>query len=125
MVMTLKEQIEALEEEKKNIKGRGSAKKKEAVQKQIDELKAQDEALSAEGGAEDYPSAPNEEVPGGMEKLSEADKRGIHKEDIPVKQPEFEKVVVNAGPDDVARYEKKGVLVGFDPARGKAIIRKK
>ena len=58
MVMSIGEQIQALEEAKTKLKGPGSIAKKEEIQSQIDELKRQDGQTEKEAEKSAAVSAP-------------------------------------------------------------------
>lgn len=100
MVMSIKEEITALEEQIANTRGPGSKDKKAELQKKLDALKKVDV------GEEKRPL---------VEKHTGAEVRKINSQSL----PPYEKVTM----DQVKAAEAAGKLCGFDPGAMTASIR--
>lgn len=106
-IMTIKEEIEMLEERLANVSGQGSALKRKSIQGKIDKLKALDEPTEDE--QEKEPS----------QSLNETSK-----EDIPaVKQTPLPSKWVKVTIEQVLAAEANGTLCGFDDRNMTALIK--
>ncbi len=103
MVMSVEEQITSLEAEMAKIKGQNAVHKKAEIKRKIDDLKA---------SISDVPKSKT--TPG---KVSDEDDFILDKRPMPIK---WEKVTM----EQVIEAENASTLVGFDPKRMLALIRK-
>jgi len=113
-VPTIEEQIKSLEEQLPLVKGRGSSSKKKRIIREIAELKASlpekepEEDLAPTASA---PTAPAQEPP-----------ESLH---LQTKNTLIEDGWIPATVDQVKKYEKEGILCGYDPDRELALVRRK
>ena len=118
MVMSIQEEITALEEQLANTKGPGSVAKKAEIQAKIDELKKDDEAVPEENApAEEDKSEPAVSRNGPIEDAKAEQFPGRR---LP-KANEWIKVTI----EQVKAAENDGSLMGFDPDKMVALIRGK
>jgi len=106
--MSIQDQIVALEAERDNTKGPGSKAKKVDIQAKIDALKAEIDAIP-----------PKETPPPPPPKKEETDKE---KSLVP-KAPVIPEGWIPVTQQKLKDFEKQGVLIGYDPKNGVALIK--
>lgn len=116
MVMSIKEEITALEEQINQTRGAGSKEKKAILQKKIDELKSQSVEVDGEKADSD-PVAEKEE-----KKLVHGED-GVNLDEVVIDRTPLPTNWVKVTTEDVVEAEKNGTLIGFDPKRMLALIR--
>ena len=117
MVMSLKEEITALEEQLENTKGPGSVAKKKEIQAKIKALKKENQAEPEEKQPEEKDQGPaiSRNGPIEDEKLEQFPGRALPE------ATEWIKVTL----ETVKLAEQEGTLMGFDPDKMVALIRGK
>ena len=118
MVMSIKEEITALEEQLENTKGLGSVAKKKKIQAKINALKKEDALEPGEESEDEVPAPPTAvSRPGALEEAK--------LEQFPGRVLPKAKEWVSVTAEEVKRAQEDGSLVGFDEKKMVALIRGK
>jgi len=127
MVMSIKEEITALEEQLENTKGPGSVAKKKDIQAKIDALKEQDKPAGDEPPEEEKKEKKKdekeEESPPAVSRPGPIEEAKLEKFPGRILPPGKEWLPVTL--KQVQEAEKEGTLQGFDPDKMIALIRGK